>query len=147
MSVAYANDETVYDYHSTQDSIRYVEHHEDWPLYPRSVPDVWVFPRFPQVPGDAQEFEELVNRWESETRNVSSVTQIVMHPAYQRIIGMGPAALPLILDRLRLQPQHWFWALRAITGEDPVIGNHVGDVRQMTMDWLEWARGRGLIND
>lgn len=46
-----------------------------------------------------------------------------MHPAYQQIIGMGEKALPLILRDLRDRPTgHWFWALNAITGEEPTLG-------------------------
>ena len=62
-------------------------------------------------------FFELANRWRDETALLSSVTRTAMHPAYQRIIGMGPAAVPLILRELEQRPDHWFWALTAITGE------------------------------
>ncbi|MDQ6805142.1 MAG: hypothetical protein M3065_09260 [Actinomycetota bacterium] len=66
-----------------------------------------------------------------------------MHPAYQRIIGLGRPAVPLILKRLAEEPAQWFWALTAITGEDPAVG-------QTTLDgaagaWLSWGRARGLV--
>lgn len=41
----------------------------------------------------------------------------MMHPAYQQIIGMGPAVVPLLLNDLVRTRSHWFWALRAITGK------------------------------
>jgi len=90
-------------------------------------------------------FDELADIWETETRCLSSATQIVLHPAYQQIIGMGPAVLPLILRRLRDSPQHWFWALRAITGEDPIEPQDVGKVSAMTDAWLHWARARAIV--
>ena len=62
-----------------------------------------------------------------------------MHPAYQHVIGMGSLALPFILAELEREPDHWFWALKAITGEDPVAEEQRGDVLGMTKTWLEWA--------
>jgi hypothetical protein len=64
---------------------------------------------------------------------------MALHPAYQQIIGMGPVALPFLLRALRRRPEHWFWALKAITGADPVQPEHRGQVRMMAADWLEWA--------
>ena len=68
-----------------------------------------------------------------------------MHPAYQQIIGMGEEALPLILEELSRRPGHWFWALKAITGEDPVPAEHAGEVPEMTRAWLEWGRQHDYI--
>src|SRR5947209_7891445 len=65
-------------------------------------------------------FADLVRQWKEATRFASSITDMATHPAYQQLIGMGKEALPLILDELRREPDHWFWALKAITGEDPV---------------------------
>ena len=90
-------------------------------------------------------FDELAAEWARETRFQSSTTEIAIHPAYQRIIGMGPAALPFILDRLSQRTEHWFWALGAITGEDPVEPADAGKVEAMTDAWLRWGRSRGLI--
>lgn len=45
--------------------------------------------------------------------------EMAMHPAYQRIIGLGPEVAPLLLRELERQPDHWFWALKALTGADP----------------------------
>jgi hypothetical protein len=41
-------------------------------------------------------FEKLAGEWKSETINISSIEEIVLHPAYQRIISMGPSVLPAI---------------------------------------------------
>lgn len=90
-------------------------------------------------------FVELAKRWRAETALLSSVTKIAMHPAYQRIIGMGPAAVPLILRDLEQQPDHWFWALTAITGEDPVRPEDAGDIERMARAWLAFGQERGYI--
>ena len=64
---------------------------------------------------EEQEFRELADQWYRETRYLSSITRTVTHLAYQNIIGMGPAALPLILRELEERGGHWLWALNAIT--------------------------------
>lgn len=74
----------------------------------------------------------------------SSITQMATHPAYQQIIGMGKDAVPLILDELRREPDHWFWALHAITGDDPVPSNGRGKLEGMTRAWLDWGVRRGI---
>jgi hypothetical protein len=86
----------------------------------------------------------LVTEWKQATRYTSSMSDLATHPAYQRIIGLGPAALPLILRELRRAPDHWFWALKAITGEDPVPSTARGNLSEMTKVWLRWAAERGL---
>ena len=57
---------------------------------------------------------------------------------------MGPRALPLILKELEQRPNHWFWVLRAITQENPVLPEHRGAIAEMAQDWLNWARAKGL---
>jgi len=96
-----------------------------------------------QEPG-RDHFEKLAASWEAETEFMSRQSQAVIHPAYQRIIGMGPAAIPLLLERLRDNPDNWFWALAAITGEDP--GENSTTLVDARDAWLEWGRARGYIN-
>jgi hypothetical protein len=67
-------------------------------------------------------------------------------PAYQSIIGIGPAAIPLILSQLESEgeePDHWFWALRALTSADPVKEEDRGDIVRMATAWIEWGRAQG----
>jgi hypothetical protein len=64
---------------------------------------------------------------------------------YQRIIGMGPPAVSLILEELRREPDHWFWALEAITEENPVPPEAMGKVRLMAEVWTRWGEEQGLI--
>ncbi len=68
-----------------------------------------------------------------------------MHPAYQRIIGMGETAIPLILEEMRCCPSQWTWALRAITGADPVPKESRGKLKEMTAAWVEWGIEKGYI--
>lgn len=90
------------------------------------------------------EFRRLTNDWQAATKYQSSVTAICSHPSYQRIIGMGRSALPFILRDLERSPHLWFWALKAITGIDPVPSDHRGKIALMASDWIAWGRQRGL---
>lgn len=91
-----------------------------------------------------QHFQQLAQTWKGECAYTSSVREMALHPAYQQIVGMGPRALPFIFAELEARPEHWFWALRAITGENPVPPEHQGDILQMAQDWLNWASRRGI---
>jgi hypothetical protein len=88
-------------------------------------------------------FLELVEQWQRDTGMLSVVSKIAMHPAYQRIIGMGQPVVPLIMRELEREPDHWFWALNAITGANPVQPEHQGRSDRMAQVWLEWGRENG----
>jgi hypothetical protein len=89
-------------------------------------------------------FNRLARQWKEQTEFMSSSDAMVAHPAYQSVIGMGPAALPLLLEELERDPDHWFWALKAISEEDPVPAESRGNVQEMTRAWLGWGREKGL---
>jgi hypothetical protein len=91
------------------------------------------------------EFNRLVQQWKSTRSSTSSSTAIAMHPAYQRIIGLGKPALSLILRELGKQLDHWFWALKAISGEDPVPSAHIGKMKLMAADWIQWGKQQGYV--
>ena len=88
-------------------------------------------------------FHQLAAEWKAATAFTSSGSEILLHPAYQRIIGMGKEAVKLIVAELRREPDHWFWALKAITGDDPVAAGDRGKIDRMTASWLNWAEQRG----
>jgi hypothetical protein len=88
-------------------------------------------------------FLELAAQWRRETGMMSLVTKMSMHSAYQRIIGMGHAVIPLILRELEQEPDHWFWALQAITGANPVKKEQRGRMKQMAEAWIDWGKSHG----
>ena len=103
----------------------------------------YLFPVSRETP--AQKFRSLADTWRNETKASSSVTEMAMHPAYQQIIGMGPAVISLILHELKSNPDHWFWALKAISGVDPVKPSERGKVRKMVEAWLCWGEEKGYL--
>jgi hypothetical protein len=92
-----------------------------------------------------KKFQRLKKKWQRETLGVSSITKVVAHPAYLRIIGIGPNAIPLILAEMMHAEGNWFTALSAITEEDPTKPEDAGDMERMTAAWLDWGRARALI--
>lgn len=91
-------------------------------------------------------FDALSEQWTRDRRRGADVHELAMHPAYQRIIGMGENAIPLILEAMKQRQGHWFWALNAITGQNPIPEEHEGNMRQMTRSWLKWGLEHGYID-
>ena len=63
-----------------------------------------------------------------------------MHPAYQRIIGMGQPVASLVFRDLEQKPDRWFWALSAITGDNPVKPQQCDRMSQMAQAWMQWGK-------
>ncbi len=91
------------------------------------------------------EFSRLSEMWLRETRYTSDIQ--LEHPAYEQIIALGERVVPVILEDLSRKSNHWFIALKAITGENPVPEDHIGKVELMRNDWLVWGRIKGLLSD
>ena len=89
-------------------------------------------------------FERLAASWRAETSHLSSSTQMAAHPAYQEIIGMGREVVPLLLRELACKPDHWFNALKTITGANPVAPADRGRIDRMAEAWLRWGREQGF---
>ena len=92
-----------------------------------------------------ERFLRLSAEWKGQSRYLSNSAQMAMLRPYQRIIGMGPAVVPLILKELRREPDHWFWALESITEQNPVPEDVRGKVRLMAQAWIEWGEHKGII--
>ena len=90
-----------------------------------------------------ERFRKLAKAWKSETELISKVTKRAMHPAYQKIIGMGQAAIPFLLRELETNADNWFWALMMITDENPVSEEIRGDGAAMAQAWLRWGKKHG----
>ncbi|HEY8796270.1 MAG TPA: hypothetical protein VIO85_00245 [Candidatus Dormibacteraeota bacterium] len=106
------------------------------------LPTTWIAIR-PKTRGDfVATFAALVDQWRADTQFLSGAA-IELHPAYLRIIGMGEKAVPLILTEMSRNGDHWFWALEAITGENPARDSRT--VPEATEAWLRWGKVRQLV--
>jgi hypothetical protein len=93
----------------------------------------------------ANEFRKHERKWKRETRHLSSPSEKYLHPSYARIIGLGWPAVALILRSLRRERDDWFYALRALTGANPVTAAMAGDMVAMTAAWLAWGQQHGVL--
>src|ERR1051325_5820740 len=92
----------------------------------------------------AERFAKLAADWKAKTKFLSNVTAKIINPEYQKIIGMGKEAIPLILkDLAENGPNDWFWALTAITDFNPITPVIAGNLVAMTEVWLQWGRKAG----
>ena len=91
-----------------------------------------------------ERFRRLVAEWQ-ESREPGDIHHMATHVAYQQIIGLGMPIVPCILRELEGKPDHWFWALSAITSEDPVSDDAQGNLAKMAEAWLEWGKRKGYI--
>ena len=86
-----------------------------------------------------------------DTAALSSPTQIAAHVAYQELIEMGMAALPVLLAELRDRGgAGWYIALHAILkaagipGPD-FSGGHPGTTAAVNRAWLAWGSLAGVL--
>jgi hypothetical protein len=100
-------------------------------------------PDTPPMEPVAEHFRRLASVWHRETDYLSSMTEADSHPAYQEIIRLGSSVVPLLLRDLEEHHAHWFGALRALTGANPVPASAGGNVPQMVAAWLRWAKDHG----
>lgn len=94
----------------------------------------------------AERFRVWSADWKQQSRRLSNTAQMAMLPPYQRIIGLGQDAIPLILAELRREPDHWFWALESITDENPVPPADAGNVSAAARAWLKWGEACGFVS-
>ena len=94
------------------------------------------------VVDERQLFALYVEQWREERGITSSISDMVVCPSYLKIIALGEKALPMLLAQIEREgddPDHWFAALEAITGQDPVPEDAYGDTVKMAKAWLLWA--------
>jgi len=104
----------------------------------------------PLVPSEQAEtiekrFRRLESHWLKETGHLSSSTKIIGHPAFQEIIALGQAVVPLMLRDLEEKPRLWVWAFPDITGVDPVSVSDRGNIAKMSEAWVRWGRANGYF--
>lgn len=94
-------------------------------------------------------FREQAEKWERETRHLSSPTQRILHPSYQAILGMGQEHKEEVIRLLILDMQRhrrpWFWALSYLAQDNPINSADAGKIDKMIMAWMNWGKERGLL--
>jgi hypothetical protein len=100
-------------------------------------------PDTPEAETVEQRFRRLEATWLAEMGYSSSPKELCAHPAFQEILRIGEAVVPLMLRDLEEEPRLWVWALPAITGAHPVPESARGNIAKMSEAWLRWGREHG----
>ncbi len=93
----------------------------------------------------AERFRAEAEKWDRETAFLSSTPKMVLHDSYQKIMAMGPAVVPLLLQDLQQNRRSWFWALRHLTQANPVPSEAQGNLDKMIAAWVAWGKQEGKI--
>jgi hypothetical protein len=91
-----------------------------------------------------REFRALAAEWSRDTGHLSTMADILLHPAHFRIVGLGGKALPLILKEAAKRKGYWFTALAAITGES--VASDEMSYDQAVDAWLAWGVSKGYLD-
>lgn len=92
------------------------------------------------------QFRKLAAQWKRESQFMSSPMDMVALPSYLHIMALGKRVVPLLLEELNREMDHWFVALHILTGHNPVSESMAGRVDEMTAAWLKWGQTQGLIH-
>jgi len=91
-----------------------------------------------------KEFDVLVKKWHEERGEYSVVKRMTNSDSYKKILAMSEEiAVPLIIGQLEKEgdePDHWFEALRILTGVNPVPQKSFGKIKEMAEAWIDWYR-------
>ncbi len=90
-----------------------------------------------------ERFRNLVAEWKAARGYEASINKWARLPAYREIIALGKEVIPLLLRELEHTPDHWFWALKELTGANPVTPESRGDVMEMARCWVRWGKEQG----
>lgn len=99
-----------------------------------------------------EQFLAHAEQWTKETLHFST-TERFFNEHHRQIVEMGEAVVPILLKDLvdgLERPEgvtHWFWALKLITGEDPVPEKERGKIEQMALAWIQWGKENGYTEE
>jgi hypothetical protein len=88
-------------------------------------------------------FWTVAHKWKRETAMSSIVYDKITNPYYMQIIGMGitfkDKVIKLILEDLKGGTEHWHYALKSITNQNPVPKGQVNNLKIVRESWLKWG--------
>lgn len=89
-------------------------------------------------------FRELADQWKQATEDYSVIGKRYRHPAYKSILDMQHRAVPMILNELRREPDHWFAALEQLTGKNPA--RQAKTFYEAVDLWIAWGISEAIIS-
>lgn len=93
-------------------------------------------------------FKKFADEWSRDVQNVSSLTDMVLHPRYRQIINMKWDVVPFLLIDMQHNKRYWLPALTEITGIQPFDPKDAGNNKRMIEAWIKWGKHKypDLIN-
>lgn len=91
------------------------------------------------------ELKSLVRRMDERLGPASRLTERLFSAEYAAVIGLGPRVVPLLIKDLQRSLQPWFWALKAITREDPARDVNSGDFHGIASAWIAWGKDNDVV--
>lgn len=82
-------------------------------------------------------FKKHLEKWQHDTRFLSSTSAITAHPSFQYIVNMGGNAVPYILEEIERRPSNLVWALNAIFHKKIGQGNTITDACRLWITELK----------
>lgn len=90
------------------------------------------------------QFISLTKRWKRETMMSSLAAEKIKNLNYQTIIGLGVTfkekVIHLILKDLEENIEYWHYALKSITGYNPVPKGMVNNLDAVRDYWIKWGK-------
>jgi hypothetical protein len=91
-------------------------------------------------PTTEHRFLQLASELSSETRNISSLTAIALHPKYRQIVDIGWDVVPHLIYDLQKNKRYWLPALAEITKLRPYDSADEGNSKIMIDAWVNWGK-------
>lgn len=85
-----------------------------------------------------KEICNAIEAWFSDTEFMSSIDDMKRVLSFGRLVSLGQAALPKIIESLSKEPSLLGLVAGEIVGEDPITDEIRGDVRAMAGAWIGW---------
>lgn len=92
-----------------------------------------------------EKIDALEASWRAHNAGKSIVNY--NHFSYYQIIGAGPFAVPLLLEKVERGSNSWFVALKAISGIQNESEQSRANPRAARDSWIEWGRAHEFFRD
>lgn len=87
------------------------------------------------------QFNDLAHQWSEHCKRValsSNIKDRLDAPAYRGLVKLGKPAIPLIIDRYRMDDLPWAFVLDEITGLHSIEDPNRFSPPKLRRRWLEW---------
>ncbi len=89
-------------------------------------------------------FDIHYKKWITETQFMSNISSIINHSDFQSMIQIGNESLPIILEKIDMEPSTLVWALNIITGVKITNDNTI-TVSEACRKWVKWGRANNIL--